>query len=1039
MTAKIEVHLLGQYTINGAEGPIQLRTDKIKALLAYLLLHPAIPVRRETLSTLFWPDYSNKSARKNLRDALFHLRKTLDQHDPTLSQRCLDADRKTVTLYVADSFVVDTAVLSTPNPAPELAPLIRGELLSGFHLDDAEPFMEWLLLERSRWHDLSLKLLAQWTEQHLQQKEPALAQRLAQRQLALEPWHEVAHRQAMMAYALAHDWVGVAQQFKQCGEVLQTELGIEPGSKTQTLYRELRKKQQALLAPRHNLPAGLSPFVGRQHELTQVNAAIGQRDYRLFTLTGIGGSGKTRLALEVGRQQLSHFPDGVWFVPLASADHVEAVLPAIASTMGLSPTADIPLEKQLYDDLVDKSALLILDNLEQLPEETADVLLMLLEQTTDVVILATSRSSLNVRVERIFPIGGLDFPDLETTADWDQFEAIKLFTVQAARVRFEALNRESYHTVGEICRLLAGSPLAIELAAAQTQEVSVGAIAETLREGVATLATTMRDVPPRQRSMRAVFDYSWRLLSAAQQQGLARLALFRQPFVAEAAQAVAEIAGQDLAALARSSWLKVGGNGRYFFHELLREFGLEQLRQQPNWLEATEQNYVTYHLNLLRDQREAMDQDLSGQTLMHLRQCSADLAQAWHMGVAKGAFAELSASADALGRFYRDSGLLLEGVQLIRSVIEEIRELAQEVDVRHLLASLLFQQARVHAEMTTDGQQLDALEEVVSLAQAVQDHDLVLNAQLKQIDILCRLSQFDEAYRCLEPIYHAAKTKAALPEQARILNILGNICSEKQLFAQSEAFYREGLSLLDHRAAPLTVADLQHNLALTLTMMGRFVEVHHLHEKTLNVWQQVGWKLSVADAQLGLADVARRQGEYELACSYLQASLQASEPVRYMHSIANAQMILGHIALAQRDFDQAEARYQQLLQVRQHIGEGREMFQGWAGLAEVALARGQIGKARDLVNEILPFALRNKISGEDAFWVYSVCYRGLAQAGDNQAQAVLKLAVGKLIEQAEQLTDPQAQQSLLNGVDAHRVLMAAGREHLPQLMGQKLK
>lgn len=1029
MTTMVNVRLLGAYSVTSGNEPLQFRTDKIKALFAYLLLHAAAPVRRETLATLFWPSSSDSVARKNLRDALFHLRKTLDRHDATVSQRCLHATRKTVTLQTADFITADTLTLTIAHPTPDLAPLLGGELLAGFSIEDAEPFMDWLLLERSHWHNESLRLLAQWTDHYLQQKEAHPAQQLAQRQLALEPWHEAAHRQAMTAHGLAHDWAGVAHQYALCCEVLQTELGIEPSAATQTLYQELQKQQQALLTPQHNLPTSLSPFVGRQRELVRINAAIEQRDYRLFTLTGIGGSGKTRLALEVGNQQLGHFPDGVWFVPLASADHVEDVLPAIASATGFQPTADAPLAQQLHAHLADKSTLLILDNLEQLPEEIADIVFGLLRQTKRLVILATTRARLNLRAENLFPIGGLDFPEAETADNLEQYEAIKLFAGQAARVRFDALGRETYGIVGEICRLLVGSPLAIELAAAQCHLYSVNEIAATLRASVATLATTMRDVPPRQRSLRAVFDYSWRLLNAAQQQGLAQLALFRQPFSAEAARAVAQISPKNLAALTKSSWLSVGENGRYLLHELLREFGQEKLWQQPAWLETTQHQYVSYHLSQLKEQSEAIENDTSGQTLIQLRQSRADLAYAWQMGVEQAAFTELTESVAALGRFYRNSGLLLEGRQLFNTLVAQVRQLVSNNgllrQISHLLANLLLAQAIVEAELTINSDRVASLDEAISLAEQLGERQLALRAQLTQIDVLCRLSQFDEAYskaKRLEPIVQAEEPP---DQQANFFLLLGNISAEKQEIVRSEHYLRQARALIDKATTPLLVAEVEHNLANTLIMLGRLDEARHLHEETLFLWEKSGWESAVYDAHSALATTLYHQRLYDLALNHAQQSLTYYERVNHLSGISDAYLLLGDIGLALGKLAEAEQQYQQVIAARQKIARGAVLYEGWAGLAEVALQQGHLQKAQTWVQAILPLIFNEQISGENPFRVYLVCYRVLAKVGDSRADEVLRLAVSKLQVQAELLTEPAARKRFLYGLASHRGVMAA--------------
>ncbi|MEZ4513108.1 MAG: tetratricopeptide repeat protein [Chloroflexota bacterium] len=1034
MTTKINVRLLGTNTVSFKDETLPFRTDKVKALFAYLLLHAATPVRRETLATLLWPDSSDDTARKNLRDALFHLRKTLDQHDPALSERCLEADRKTVTLHITDCFVVDTAVLSTPNPTSDLAPLIGGELLAGFHLEDAEPFMEWLLLERSRWHDLSLKLLAQWTDQHLQQNEPERAQPLAQRQLALEPWREAAHRQAMRAYGLAQDWAGVAQQYKQCCEVLQTELGVEPSTRTQTLYQDLRKQQQALLAPQHNLPPNLSPFVGRHRELVAVNAAIEQRDYRLFTLTGIGGSGKTRLALAVGQQQLGHFPDGVWFVSLASADRVEDVLPAIASAMGLTLAPEIPLAEQLYSELAEKSVLLILDNLEQLPEEVADVVLALLQQTKALVILTTTRSRLNLRAENLFPIEGLAFPDEETTADFEQFEAVRLFSEQAARVRFEPLGGETYGMVGEICRLLVGSPLAIELAAAQTQEFSVAAIAETLRQSLAVLATTMRDVPLRHRSMKAVFDYSWRLLSGGQQQGLARLALFRQPFLAEAAQAVAAISRRDLAVLVRSSWLKVGENGRYFFHELLREFGLEHLHQQAKWLEATQQSYVNYHLRFLRDQADAFERDVSGQLAARFRQSRADLTAAWELGLEIRAFAELGESIEALRTFYYEVGLMVEGLAFFERIVARLKHILSQSEISPLAQTLqvkvLIEQIGLRAETIVDAALFDSIEEVLTQVRQLNDPKLLLAVRITQIGALRRLGKLDEAGELMEETAVLAQTVGTRLQQASLTQFHAHFHDARGNVVLAERWYRKTLALVDEKTHPFHVAKVKHNLATTLISIGRLDDALPLLETNLRLWQQSGWQFGESVTQESLGEALLQQGQYDLARVHLESSLQGYEANYDLEGMANTHELLGHVALALGDLVLAEQHYQATLKVCRQKGDGDNLNQGWTGLAEVALLRGEIDKAAQFVDNIMPDLLNGNLIGADIFRTCWVCYRVLAKVDVTEADVVLALAFTKLHEQAKHL-DAKAQQLFFEGVELHKALIAAAQERLP--------
>ena len=247
----------------------------------------------------------------------------------TLSDTCLSTTRHAIQLQVEGFFTLDVDMFDADTPPDDLTRLAQGEFLSGFLLQDADTFNDWVLLQQMQWHNIALDRIALWTEAALDDNQPKLALQLTQRQLALEPWRETAHQQAMRAYAQQENWTAVQKQYQQCVSVLQAELGVMPNATTQKLA-----EQPHQTPPPHNLKPILAPIIGREAALTQMNALIAERQYRLFTLLGIGGTGKTQLASLVAHSQLENFRHGVWFVPLAGADKAEQILGIVAETIG---------------------------------------------------------------------------------------------------------------------------------------------------------------------------------------------------------------------------------------------------------------------------------------------------------------------------------------------------------------------------------------------------------------------------------------------------------------------------------------------------------------------------------------------------------------------------------------------------------------------------------------------------------------------------------------------------------------------------------
>ena len=350
-----------------------------------------------------------------------------------------------------------------------------------------------------------------------------------------------------------------------------------------------------------NLPVLPTPLIGRQHEVDELSQLIRDPQCRLLTLVGPGGIGKTRLAIETASHLQHVFTDGVYFIPLAPVNTARLIVPVIADAIGFTFQGANPSDPktQLFGYLREKQILLLADNLEHLLIEPGiELLAELLANASQVKLLATSRESLGLQGEWIFEVQGLPIPESRASEENRQNTSVELFLQRARRahVGFNA-TAEEYPAIIRICQLVNGMPLGIELAAAWVRTLSCDEIAKEIERGMDFLSVTTRDLPARHRSMRAVFDHSWKLLSEEEQAILLQLSVFRGGFQREAAEQVAGAKLSTLSTLVTKSLVQRSGDNRYDLHELIRQFAAEQLLNHSKENIATHARHCTYFLN----------------------------------------------------------------------------------------------------------------------------------------------------------------------------------------------------------------------------------------------------------------------------------------------------------------------------------------------------------------------------------------------------------------------------------------------------------
>jgi transcriptional regulator with XRE-family HTH domain len=321
-----------------------------------------------------------------------------------------------------------------------------------------------------------------------------------------------------------------------------------------------------------NLPSMLNPFIGRELELTALGQLLCDPRCRLLTLTGPGGIGKTRLAIEVARCHKDLFPDGIWLIPLTPLNSSEYLIPTIADALNFKCHGLTNPRGNLINYLSNRQTLLVMDNAEHLAD-SGELFAEILAKSPQVKILVTSRERLNLLSEWVFEIQGLPVPPIEQVAKCEDYSAVALFLQSARRIKADfSLRDDERQWVVRICHLLEGLPLGIELSAAWVGMLSCEEIAKEIESNIDFLVVSMHDLPERHRSLRATLDHSWRLLSPDEKSILSRLSIFQGSFRREAAEVICDASLTILSSLMSKSLLRRTDRDRYDLHELIRRY-----------------------------------------------------------------------------------------------------------------------------------------------------------------------------------------------------------------------------------------------------------------------------------------------------------------------------------------------------------------------------------------------------------------------------------------------------------------------------------
>ena len=697
---------------------------------------------------------------------------------------------------------------------------------------------------------------------------------------------DVRHPSRQLAELLADALAVPVEERSTFVRIARGELSIERMKSSPPLPNLSLLQSPPTFAP--HLPTPATPLVGRESEISALCQMLADPHCRLITLVGPGGIGKTRLTMEVARGQ-NH---GAAFVSLASVDSSSLIVPSIADVLGFTFHGATDLKVQLLHYLREKRMLLVLDNLEHLLDRI-DLLAEIIQSAPRVQLLCTSREPLNLRGEWVFEVGGLNYPKGAEGTEAQDYSAIALFVQRArqARMGFE-LTSENWASVVRICQMVEGMPLAIELAASWIRILSCHEIAEEIAHSLDFLSASMRDMPERHRSMRAVFDHSWRLLTEEEQRVLSELTVFRGGFTREAAEWIAEANLDLLSALVAKSLVQRSGESRFSLHEMVQQYAARQL-ETTNELGPARQRHITFFTDLAEIGKRHFGTPMMADWLERMEQDNDNLRAALDYILALQASEMALWLGAALGRFWEYRGQMDEGLRWLKAILALPGLNTDEYSL---------QRARV-------------LNGAGSLARIQGD--------------------FAQARRFYEESLAIRRKTLNMPGISASLNSLGVLAMFEGKYTLAETHFQESLQICLELGIQAEVVKRLNNLGVVAMYQGEYEKARALHEEAMALYQKLDDQHGIAGSLGNLGDVLRYQGQYDRATQVLEESLAILHETHDAHGTVITLGSLARVQMAKGDVNQAMNTFHTCLSQNREVGDKTEIATDLEGIADV--------------------------------------------------------------------------------------------------------
>lgn len=971
----IELRVLGPLEVLRDGEPVRIPGDKERALLALLVIARGGVLSTDQLIDRLWGEELPDNPANALQAVVSRLRRAMGGDGVIVTKRpgyALDVDPGSIDATCFEDLLLRATRLGTDDPSR------TSELLAdALALWRGSPYADFA------YEDLAREERARLQEMHIAAKEEKIAADLAlgrhrealvevERLIVDHPLRERLRAQLMLALYRSGRQSDAVAAYQETRRVLAEELGLDPGPDLENTYQLILRQDASLQpVPQHdggrahtNIPSRITSFVGREAEIEEVTALV--RDYRLVTVTGPAGAGKTSLAIEVARRLVESYDRGVWLVELAPVQDSELVVAAISDALGLSEDTSIATQKRapaarLSAYLRNKELLLLLDNCEHVVQAAAELSETLLTSCPELKILATSREVLASSGEFVWAIPPLAVPerDVDPVA-LVSYDAVRLFEQRiksaGAQVVFD---QHGGAAAAQICRRLDGLPLAIELAAARTRSLPLAEIACRLEERFAVLTAGERTTTPRHRTLRAAIDWSYELLDAAERALFRRLSVYSGGWTLEAAEAVCadQEIGNVLDVLSRlvDQSLVVSHGERYSMLETILAYARKHLIAADE--EATLRER---HARFFKSFAESIEPDLRGvgqaDALRRLRADEHNLRLALHWGREHAdASPDVGLGLAAALGWYWYVGRQVEGRIELNSMLAAASHASEKSRARALQAlSLSLRPAGCIVHASPEAAQTARAS--VSLFDAVGDR---VGAAMSQLFVAVEGVAGGDVDEFLDLVGDARRTLDDGGDAWGVA-LADFIEMEIRLYHDSPDV---ALRLGEHAAAQFDALDddwgrsaVRLHLGFGLRLAGRAKEAGEVLDEAVAISRDTGLPNNLARSLIELGEVFVYLGDPEEAEKWF---LECDDIVSDLADDAmHALLASGRGDAARYGDDPSEVviSYEEALRLYRRSGVPRGIARATTGLAAAQLDLDQPDRARQLLDEALPTA-----------------------------------------------------------------------------------
>jgi predicted ATPase/DNA-binding SARP family transcriptional activator len=880
----LEFRILGPLEASEEGRLLPLGGPKQRSLLALLLLHANEVVTSDRLLEKVWHDSRPDGAARSLQVYVSSLRKALGHSGTALQTRAggysiaIEPDQLDAVRFER---LVDEGARMLANREPERAVMLLREALKlwrGPALADLG-YLSFAQNEIARLEELRLAAVETRIEADFALGRGAELVGELESLAARHPLRERLHGQLMIALYRAGRQAEALEVFHTARDALVEELGLEPSPELREVQAAILRQDPALtvespeLRARRRLPAPATALIGRQAELDDVRTLFRDEEARLVTLTGPGGTGKTRLALQAAWELADRFPDGVHFVGLAPVRNPELVPAAIGAALGVREAANRTLFDGLNEHLRERQLLLLIDNFEQV-DESAPLLAELLAAAPGLALLVTSRALLHLYGEHEYAVPPLALPEPDRVPDparLEEYESIALFVARAQAVlRTFRVTQANAPALAEICQRLDGLPLAIELAAARAAELTPDEMLDVLPSGLELSTGGARDLAARQQTLRATIDWSYALVGEGERKLFGRLGVFAGGCTLEAAQVICGADLGELASLADANLLLeaegAGGEPRLDVLETLREYALQRLEESGD-AEEMRRRHASHFLAVAEQAEPGLDAGPDQSIWLErlaLEHDNLRMALAWFAARHESQLELRLAS--ALANFWWVRGHLSEGRKRLEDALARSEGVPTALRAKSLtaLASLVYRQGAFEVARAAWEESLDLFRELGDSTGIARSLGELGSVAVGEGDYRRAASLYEESAALFRSAGDTMRLASVLGNLGAIANIQGNYERGRPLCEEALALHRE-VGATDDVALTL------NNLARVALHEGRQGDAHELLEESLELAHELGYTELIAYSFEGFAELSAAQGDYERAAKLLGA------------------------------------------------------------------------------------------------------------------------------------------------------------------------